>query len=80
MKDIISPSILDYLVFDCPTTEQVDVLNAMQTFVGAENDEDFMILCGAAGTGKTSITSALIGFHSLLLAFHFLQKEFIFSI
>lgn len=55
-------SILDFLHFDCPTSEQKSALLAMAEFVKQENKDDFMILCGAAGTGKTSITSALIGY------------------
>ncbi len=55
-------SILDFLHFDCPTAEQKKALTAMSEFVKQENTDDFMILCGAAGTGKTSITSALIGY------------------
>lgn len=34
----------------------------MEDFVSSENQYDFLILCGAAGTGKTSITAALIGY------------------
>ncbi|MBL0017403.1 MAG: AAA family ATPase [Bacteroidetes bacterium] len=34
----------------------------MEQLVAPENPMDFIILCGAAGTGKTSITAALIGF------------------
>lgn len=34
----------------------------MEEFVQAENQTDFLILCGAAGTGKTSVTAALIGY------------------
>lgn len=55
-------SILDFLHFDSPTKEQREVLLAMAEFTKATNTEDFLILCGAAGTGKTSITSALIGY------------------
>ena len=55
-------SILDFLHFDCPTSEQKGALIAMQGFINTNNVEDFLILCGAAGTGKTSITSALIGY------------------
>ena len=53
--------IFDFLHFDQPTAEQSTVLIAMQQFIAEENTDDYMILCGAAGTGKTSITSALIG-------------------
>jgi len=55
-------TIFDFLHFSRPTEEQKTVLQAMANFVQKENQEDFMILCGAAGTGKTSITSALIGY------------------
>ena len=55
-------SILDFLHFDCPTAEQKLALTAMADFVCESNNEDFFILCGSAGTGKTSITSALIGY------------------
>jgi exodeoxyribonuclease V len=55
-------SILDHLHFHCPTSEQKAALIALQQFVNEENKDDFFILCGAAGTGKTSITSALIDY------------------
>jgi exodeoxyribonuclease-5 len=54
--------ILDYLHFETPTIEQKNTLNALSTFVNADNLDDFFILSGAAGTGKTSITSALVGY------------------
>ena len=54
--------ILDYLQFSHPTKEQEIVLKAMESFVQQENQDDFLILCGAAGTGKTSLTSALVGY------------------
>jgi exodeoxyribonuclease-5 len=54
--------IFDYLHFSHPTVEQTNVLKAMEDFVSPENQYDFMVLCGAAGTGKTSITAALIGY------------------
>ncbi len=54
--------ILHYLHFKYPTAEQKTVLNALENFIKEDNQEDFFILCGAAGTGKTSVTSALIGF------------------
>ncbi len=55
-------SIFDFLHFNYPTTEQVVVLKAFEEFVKKENLYDFLILCGAAGTGKTSVTAALIGY------------------
>lgn len=55
-------TILDHLQFDCPTAQQRVALLAMSDFVGDTNKDDFYILCGAAGTGKTSITTALIGY------------------
>jgi exodeoxyribonuclease-5 len=54
--------IFKHLHFSNPTEDQKQVLTAMQDFVSDENLFDFFILCGAAGTGKTSITSALIGY------------------
>ena len=59
---IIPNSIFTYLHFSNPTEEQKIALQSMESFVQKENQDDFMILCGAAGTGKTSITSALIGY------------------
>jgi exodeoxyribonuclease-5 len=55
-------TILDYLHFDCPTAQQKEALLGMSTFIKSDNKDDFYILCGTAGTGKTSITSALIGY------------------
>lgn len=60
MKNAIT--ILDHLQFDCPTAEQKSALLGMSDFVKSDNKDDFFILCGAAGTGKTSITTALIGY------------------
>lgn len=57
-----SISILDHLQFDCPTSEQREALLGMSDFVKKDDSDDFFILCGAAGTGKTSITTALIGY------------------
>lgn len=55
-------SILDYLNFSTPTSEQTNALLGMAEFSRPQNQNDFMILCGAAGTGKTSIVSAFIGY------------------
>jgi exodeoxyribonuclease-5 len=54
-------TILDHLQFDAPTEQQRIALLAMSDFVKETNKDDFYIMCGAAGTGKTSITTALIG-------------------
>jgi len=59
---IVVKNIFSFLHFSNPTQEQSVILKAMEQFVGSENQYDFMVLCGAAGTGKTSITAALIGF------------------
>jgi exodeoxyribonuclease-5 len=55
-------TILDHLQFDSPTSQQRSALLAMSDFVKETNKDDFFIMCGAAGTGKTSITTALIGY------------------
>jgi len=56
------PSIFSFLHFSSPTEEQKQVLTEMESFVKDSNPYDFLILSGAAGTGKTSVTSALIGY------------------
>lgn len=58
----IDPSIFDFLHFSNPTEEQKNVLKSLETFVQIENQYDFFVLRGQAGTGKTSITSALVGY------------------
>lgn len=62
MNNNNTKQILDYLHFETPTIEQKNTLNALSTFVKVDNSDDFFILSGAAGTGKTSITSALVGY------------------
>jgi hypothetical protein len=57
-----SNSIFDFLHFSNPTKEQEAVLKAMENFIDEKDPFDFMVLCGAAGTGKTSVTAALIGY------------------
>jgi exodeoxyribonuclease V len=37
-------------------------LQAMANFIDEKDAFDFLVLCGAAGTGKTSVTAALIGY------------------
>ena len=54
--------IFEFLHFSHPTKEQTEVLSAMENFVQDDNSLDFLILCGAAGTGKTSLTAALVGY------------------
>jgi exodeoxyribonuclease-5 len=55
-------NVFKHLHFSHPTTEQNNVLKAMVDFISAENQYNFMVLCGASDTGKTSITAALIGY------------------
>jgi exodeoxyribonuclease-5 len=57
-----SKTIFDFLHFSHPTKEQETVLKAMENFIDEKNAFDFLVLCGAAGTGKTSVTAALIGY------------------
>ena len=57
-----SKTILDFLHFSHPTKEQATVLKAMECFIDEKDPYDFLVLCGAAGTGKTSVTAALIGY------------------
>lgn len=57
-------TILDYCSVNTPTQQQIHVLREMESFVHEENTNDFLILAGAAGTGKTTITTALINFLS----------------
>lgn len=59
---MINSGIFKHLHFSQPTKEQADVLKEMEGFIGDSNQFDFIVLCGAAGTGKTSITAALIGY------------------
>jgi exodeoxyribonuclease-5 len=62
MSNQSAKNIIDFLQFDSPTTEQKLVLDTMSEFISDQNSDDFIILCGAAGTGKTSITTALVGY------------------
>ena len=55
-------NILDFLPFKNPTKEQEVALIGMADFVSNESQKDFLILSGAAGTGKSSITTALVSF------------------
>ena len=55
-------SILDFLHFSRPTKDQTDALIGIQSFLETDSNQDFFILRGAAGTGKTSIISAVVGF------------------
>ena len=57
-----SKTIFDFLHFSHPTEEQGKVLKAMEVFIDEKDAFDFLVLCGAAGTGKTSVTAALIGY------------------
>lgn len=57
-----SKPIFDFLHFSHPTKEQETVLKAMESFIDEKDPYDFLVLCGAAGTGKTSVTAALIGY------------------
>lgn len=53
---------IDFLLFSTPTKDQRVALDGMEQFVQAVNEDDFLILKGAAGTGKTSMISALVAY------------------
>lgn len=55
-------SIIDFLHFDEPTSEQKVALSALESFSRLECGDDFFVLTGSAGTGKTSLVTALVGF------------------
>ena len=59
-ETVPAKTIHNFVQFDKPTTEQVMVLNALQGFVSSNNTEDFMVVCGSAGTGKSSIMNAVV--------------------
>lgn len=52
-------SLVDFLHINTPTAEQVEALKQIEAFVQTEDKRDFFILCGSAGTGKTTLLSAL---------------------
>lgn len=54
-------SIFDFLPFR-PTKEQEKALYEIAEFTGQDNPEDFYILAGAAGTGKTSMLKAVVDY------------------
>lgn len=43
-----------------PTTEQENTIERLAEFLLSNNDRKFFLLCGYAGTGKTSLISALV--------------------
>ena len=57
-----SNTIFDFLHFNHPTKEQEIVLKAMENFILEKDPYDFLVLYGAAATGKTSIKASLIGY------------------
>jgi exodeoxyribonuclease-5 len=58
----LSPDIFHFLHFSQPTKEQREVLSGLEQFVDIRDQRDFLIISGAAGTGKTSLIAALIGY------------------
>jgi exodeoxyribonuclease-5 len=54
-------TIFDFLPFS-PTREQSKALYEIAEFVDPDNTEDFYILAGAAGTGKTSMLKAVVDY------------------
>jgi exodeoxyribonuclease V len=56
-----SKSIFDYLPYEA-TREQAFALYQVEEFVGSACTDDFFILRGAAGTGKTSLVKAIVDY------------------
>ena len=52
--------IMDCLQFNQPTEEQVSCLNNIEAFLAKENTDDYRIIAGSAGTGKSSIMNAVV--------------------
>jgi exodeoxyribonuclease-5 len=61
MTLVESKTIFDYLPF-APTMEQKKALYEISEFVDESNTDNFYILSGAAGTGKTSILKAVVDY------------------
>lgn len=59
MTDTATATIFDLLPFS-PTTEQAKFLYEFVEFM--ETDEDFFLLRGSAGTGKTSVAKAIVDY------------------
>lgn len=55
-------TVLDFLHFSNPTNDQKNVLVGIDSFIQSSNTDNFLIIQGAAGTGKTSIVSALVNY------------------
>jgi exodeoxyribonuclease-5 len=59
LQNFIAARIKDQLPFD-PTEQQVQLLDALGTFLMSNDPKKLFLLKGYAGTGKTSVVSALV--------------------
>lgn len=59
LQNFIAARIKDQLAFE-PTEQQVQLLDALGTFLMSTDPEKLFLLKGYAGTGKTSVVSALV--------------------
>jgi len=59
LKDYLSNSIFEALNFK-PTSDQKELINSLSEFIFEGNDDSVFILKGYAGTGKTTVISALV--------------------
>jgi len=59
LSDFISTRIREQLPFE-PTTQQAELITLLGQFITDQHPEKFFLLKGYAGTGKTSVVSALV--------------------
>lgn len=59
VKDFFRDSLREKLLFE-PTDDQSQAIDGLSGFVCGDGDECIYVLCGFAGTGKTTLVSALV--------------------
>ena len=59
IKDYFIELITEKFVFQ-PTTQQAEVIDMLADFLLSEGEDSVFVLRGFAGTGKTSVVSALV--------------------
>ncbi|MCR5454995.1 MAG: AAA family ATPase [Bacteroidales bacterium] len=59
VNDFFRDSLREKLIFE-PTDDQSEAIEGLSRFVCGDGDESIYVLCGYAGTGKTTLVSALV--------------------